>query len=114
MAVSRDGYTFMAVNEGDPVLAGDTIAQQRGIRNPHISCRPEYGWGNNRGLVLMKSWDVIHWNRANIRFGKLSVGLGEIGCIWALEVACDDKKGKLMIYYIMRFKSEPINCTMCM
>ena len=36
MAVSRDGYTFTAVNEGEPVLAGDTIAQQRGIRDPHI------------------------------------------------------------------------------
>ena len=33
MAVSRDGYTFTAVNEGEPVLAGDTIAQQRGIRD---------------------------------------------------------------------------------
>lgn len=135
MAVSRDGYTFTAVNEGEPVLAGDTIAQQRGIRDPHIfrgpdgafylamtdlhvfglrdgyrktewERGPEYGWGNNRGLVLMKSWDLIHWNRANIRFDKLSAGLGEIGCVWAPEVAYDDKKGKLMIYYTMRFKSE--------
>ena len=36
MAVSRDGYTFTAVNNGEPVLAGDTIAYQRGIRDPHI------------------------------------------------------------------------------
>lgn len=123
MAVSRDGYTFTAVNEGQPVLAGDTIASQHGIRDPHIFRGPDgafylamtdlhvfarrdgyrdtewerpgeaYGWGNNRGLVLMKSWDLINWSRANIRFDQLSAGLGEIGCVWAPEVAYDDEKG---------------------
>lgn len=136
MAVSRDGYTFTAVNEGQPVLAGDTIASQHGIRDPHIFRGPDgafylamtdlhvfarrdgyrdtewerpgeaYGWGNNRGLVLMKSWDLINWSRANIRFDQLSAGLGEIGCVWAPEVAYDDEKGRLMIYYTMRFKNE--------
>ena len=136
MAVSRNGYTFTAVNEGQPVLAGDTIASQHGIRDPHIFRGPDgafylamtdlhvfarrdgyrdtewerpgeaYGWGNNRGLVLMKSWDLINWSRANIRFDQLSAGLGEIGCVWAPEVAYDDEKGRLMIYYTMRFKNE--------
>lgn len=136
MAVSRDGYTFTALNDGEPVIAGDTIAYQKGIRDPHIFRGPdgafylamtdlrvfarrdgyldtewerdgrEYGWGNNRALVLMKSWDLIHWKRTNIRFDKLSAGLGEIGCVWAPEVAYDDKKGKLMIYFTMRFKNE--------
>ena len=50
--------------------------------------------GNNRGLVLMKSWDLIHWNRAIFVSDKLSAGLGEIGCVWAPEVAYDDKKGE--------------------
>ena len=66
----------------------------------------EYGWGNNRGLVLMKSWDLINWKRTNARFDLLSAGLGEIGCVWAPEVTYDDKKGKLMIYFTMRFKNE--------
>ena len=82
MAISPDGYTFTALNEGKPVIAGDTIAEQKGIRDPHIFLGPdgafylsmtdlhiyaqrdgyrdtewerdgkEYGWGNNRGLVL--------------------------------------------------------------
>lgn len=135
MAVSHDGYTFTALNDGEPVIAGDTIAYQRGIRDPHIYRGPDgafylamtdlhvfaqrdgyrttqwerdgkYGWGNNRGLVLMKSWDLLNWKRTNIRFDKLSAGLGEIGCAWAPEVTYDDKKGKLMIYYTMRFKNE--------
>ena len=31
-AISPDGYTFTALNEGKPVIAGDTIAEQKGIR----------------------------------------------------------------------------------
>ena len=41
MAVSRDGYSFTAVNNGQPVIAGDTIAEQRGIRDPHIYRGPD-------------------------------------------------------------------------
>lgn len=123
MAVSRDGYTFTAMNDGEPVIAGDTIAYQRGIRDPHIYRGPDgafylamtdlhvfakrdgyretewerdrnmYGWGNNYGLVLMKSWDLVNWKRANIRFDKLTAGLSEIGCAWAPEVTYDEKKG---------------------
>ena len=43
----------------------------------------EHGWGNNRGLVLRKSWDLIHWKRTNLRFDKLSAVFSEIGCAWA-------------------------------
>ncbi len=136
MALSRDGYSFTALNNGEPVLAGDTIACQRGIRDPYIYRGPDgafylamtdlhvfaqrdgyrstqwerdggrYGWGNNRGLVLMKSWDLINWQRANVRFDQLTAGLSEVGCVWAPEVAYDERKGKLMIYYTMRFRNE--------
>ena len=41
MATSHDGYTFTAVNDGNPVIAGDTIAEQRGIRDPHITRGPD-------------------------------------------------------------------------
>lgn len=40
MALSADGYSFTDVNNGRPVVSGDTIAQQRGIRDPHIMRRP--------------------------------------------------------------------------
>lgn len=136
MAVSPDGYSFTDLNNDKPAIAGDTIALQKGIRDPHIFRGPngafylamtdlhiyaqkdgyrdtewerngsDYGWGNNRALVLMKSWDLIHWNRTNVRFDTLSAGLSEIGCVWAPEVTYDDEKGKLMIYFTMRFKNE--------
>lgn len=136
MAISRDGYTFTALNDGKPVIAGDTIADQKGIRDPHIYRGPdgafylamtdlhifakraglrdtdwerdgkEYGWGNNRGLVLMKSHDLIHWTRSNVRFDDLSREYAEVGCVWAPETTYDPDAGKLMIYFTMRFGNE--------
>ncbi len=136
MALSPDGYNFTALNNGKPVIAGDTIAMQKGIRDPHIFRGPDggfylamtdlhvfakreglrdtewerdgkqYGWGNNRGLVLMKSWDLINWKRTSIRFDTLSAALSEIGCAWAPETIYDEKKEKLMIYFTLRFKNE--------
>ena len=40
MAVSYDGYTFKAINGSEPIIAGDSIADQRGIRDPHIYRAP--------------------------------------------------------------------------
>ena len=40
-AVSDDGYTFTDVNNGQPIIAGDTIAEQKGIRDPHIYRAPD-------------------------------------------------------------------------
>ena len=136
MALSRDGYTFTALNDGKPVIAGDTIALQKGIRDPHIFRGPDgafylamtdlhifaqkegyrdtewerpgkdFGWGNNRGLVLMKSADLINWNRANVNFDSLYPDWSDIGCAWAPETTYDAEKGKLMLYFTMRHGNE--------
>jgi len=130
MATSRDGYTFNAVNNGQPVLAGDTIADQKGVRDPHISRGPdgafylamtdlhlsaqkrgyrttrwerdekEYGWGNNRGFVLMKSFDLINWTRSNLHIE--SAFNEKVGCVWAPETIYDPVARKMMIYFTMR------------
>ena len=127
MALSKDGYSFTDVNNGDPVMAGDTIAIQKGIRDPHISRGPDgtfylamtdlhifakqagyrdteweregadYGWGNNRGFVLMKSTDLINWTRSNLRVDKAFSGLDSIGCAWAPETIYDPEKRKMML-----------------
>lgn len=133
MATSRDGYTFTAVNDGQPVIGGDSIAEQRGVRDPHISRGPDgafylcmtdlhifakekglrdtqwerdgdlYSWGNNRALVLMKSHDLIHWTRSNVRIDKaFPEKFGDIGCAWAPETTYDPVTGKMMIYFTMR------------
>ena len=135
-AVSYDGHTFTALNGDKPIIAGDTIAEQKGIRDPHIFRGPDgtfylamtdlhiyaqkkgfrttewerdgkqFGWGNNRGLVLMKSDDLINWTRANIRIDRLDPSLGDIGCAWAPATAYDYDKKKLMVYFTMRHRTQ--------
>ena len=132
MAISYDGYTFTAVNNGEPIIAGDSIADQRGIRDPHIYRAPngkfyiamtdlhvfgkemglratqwerpdEFGWGNNRGLVLMASDDLIHWTHHEARIDKLfPEKFGKIGCAWAPQTIWDPAVGKPMVYFTIR------------
>lgn len=132
MALSTDGYTFTDVNNGQPVVAGDSIASQKGIRDPHISRGPDgafyvamtdlhlfakqlgyrettwerpqekYDWGNNRGFVLMKSFDLIHWTHSNLLFDEAFDGFKEIGCAWAPQTIYDPVEKKMMIYFTMR------------
>ena len=129
-AISRDGYTFTALNDGKPIIAGDTIADQKGIRDPHIYRGPDGGFylamtdlhiyaqrdgyrdtewerdGKTYGLVLMKSFDLIHWTRTNIRFDQMSKEFAQIGCAWAPETVYDPVTGRMMIYFTMRFGTE--------
>lgn len=130
-ALSNDGYSFTDVNNGNPVIAGDTIAEQKGIRDPYIMRGPDgmfymamtdlhvfgqeagyrttpweregYGWGNNRGIVLMKSPDLIHWSHHVLRVDKAFPELVDIGCSWAPEMIYDESRQKIMLYFTMRF-----------
>ncbi|RXG18336.1 hypothetical protein DSM03_1011018 [Leeuwenhoekiella aestuarii] len=132
LALSTDGYTFTDVNAGKPVVAGDTIASQKGIRDPHITRGPdgafyvamtdlhifakqkgyrettwerpqdEYDWGNNRGFVLMKSYDLINWTNSNFLFDEHFPELKNIGCAWAPQTIYDPKADKMMVYFTMR------------
>src|SRR4051794_13560207 len=40
-AISRDGYSFTDVNGGKPVMDGTKLAEQKGIRDPHIARGPD-------------------------------------------------------------------------
>ena len=132
MAISYDGYTFTAINGSDPIISGDSIADQRGIRDPHLYRAPngkfyiamtdlhvfgkqkglrttqwerpdKYGWGNNRGLVLMASEDLIHWTHTEVHIDELfPEKFGEIGCAWAPQTIWDPAVGKPMVYFTIR------------
>ena len=132
MAVSRDGYTFTDLNNGKPVFNGEVLAEQKGVRDPHITRGPDgafylamtdlhifgkmagfrdtkwerpeekYGWGNNRAIVLMKSFDLIHWTHSDIRIDRTFPELGDIGCSWAPETVYDEVKKMMMIYFTIR------------
>ena len=135
MAISYDGYTFTAVNNAEPIISGDSIAEQHGIRDPHIYRAPngkfyiamtdlhimgkmkgirttqwerpdEWGWGNNRGLVLMASDDLIHWTHHVARIDKLfPENFGQVACTWAPQTIWDPEVGKPMVYFSIRPKA---------
>lgn len=130
-ALSRDGYSFTDVNNAMPIIGGDTIAEQKGIRDPYIMRgndgwfymamtdlhiygkekgyrttqweRPQelYDWGNNRGFVLMKSKDLINWSHTVVDLQKTFPELN-VGCAWAPELIYDYKAKKIMIYFTLR------------
>lgn len=136
MAVSADGYTFTDINGGKPLFDGSKLAEQKGVRDPHITRGPDgafylamtdlhisgkragfrdtdwerpiekYGWGNNRALVLMKSYDLIHWTHSNFRVDKAFPELGDIDCSWAPETIYDPVKKKMMIYFTIRYNNK--------
>lgn len=138
-AVSEDGYSFTDVNDGSPVFDGRRIAEQRGIRDPSITRGPdgafylamtdlhinamraglratewerpaeEYGWGNNRSLIFMKSFDLIHWTHAQVRIDRLFPALSEIGAAWAPEVTWDPAKKAMMVHFSTRQKAAPVH-----
>ena len=131
MALSSDGYSFTDVNNGQPVIGGDTIATQKGIRDPHITRGADgafylamtdlhifgqeaghrntqwerdgtlHGWGNNRGFVLMKSNDLINWRHSNLLIEDQFPELN-VSCAWAPQTIYDAEEGKMMLYFTMR------------
>ena len=139
LAVSRDGCTFTDVNGGEPVFDGEVLAEQKGVRDPHLARGPDggfylamtdlhifgqqagfrdtawqrpvekYGWGNNRALVLMKSWDLIHWTHADFRVDLAFPELGDIDCAWAPETTYDPVKKKMMVYFTIRYGNKNAN-----
>ncbi len=68
-AVSMDGYTYWALNDGKPVLDSKVISSTGGVRDPHIlrsqdghtfymvvtDMVSDNGWDSIRAMVLLKS-----------------------------------------------------------
>ena len=139
LAISRDGRTFTDVNGGEPVFDGEFLAEQKGVRDPHLARGPDgafylamtdlhlfgdrlgfratrwqrpeekYGWGNNRALVLMKSWDLIHWTHSDFRVDLAFPELGDIDCAWAPETTYDPVAGKMLVYFTIRYGNKNAN-----
>ena len=139
MAISRDGYTFVDLNHGQPIFDGTLLAEQKGVRDPHMMRGPDgafylvmtdlhifgqragyrtnqwerpagkYGWGNNRAIVMMKSWDLIHWSHSDFYVDTAFPELGDIDCAWAPETIYDEKAGKLMVYFTIRYNNKDCN-----
>lgn len=113
-ALSEDGYKYTLLNQGLPVIKSDSIAYTQCVRDPHIlrgedgktfymvvtDMKSSLGWASNRGLVLMKSTDLINWTHSAINFPtKYPKSWKNVTRVWAPETIYDHKAGKYMVFY---------------
>ena len=120
-AISDDGYNFTPLNNGEPVISSDTIAFTQCVRDPHIlrgedgktfymvvtDMKSSLGWSSNRGMVLLKSTDLIHWQHSVINFPtRYTQEWKNVIRVWAPETIYDRQAGKYMVFYSLRTSDE--------
>lgn len=119
-AISRDGFNYTPLNGGKCVMASDTVAIKKGIRDPHIlrgadgktfymvatDMKSAEGWASNRGIVMYKSTDLVNWTHSTVHFPDRFPEWKNVTRVWAPEVIwdpdyanADGSKGRYMIYY---------------
>ena len=120
-ALSNDGYNFTPMNNGKRVVGADTVSIKKGLRDPHVLRAPNgwfymvntdmksaEGWSSNRGMVLMKSRDLINWKHATVHFPDKYKGknFANVTRVWAPETFWDENyenkdgsKGRPLVYY---------------
>ena len=116
-ALSDDGYNYTPLNNGFPVIESDTIALTQCVRDPHIlrcedgktfymvctDMRSSLGWSSNRGMVLLKSTDLISWQHSTVNFPtRYTKTWKNVIRVWAPETIYDRKAGKYMVFYSLR------------
>lgn len=116
-AISDDGYNYTPLNNGMPVIESDTIALTQCVRDPHIlrcedgktfymvvtDMRSSMGWASNRGMVLLKSTDLINWQHSTVNFPtRYTKTWKNVIRVWAPETIYDHKVGKYMVFYSLR------------
>lgn len=116
-ALSEDGYNYTPLNHGNPIVKSDTIAFTGCVRDPHIlrgedgktfymvvtDMKSALGWSSNRGMVLMKSTDLINWTHSVVNFPtKYPKKWGNVIRVWAPETIYDHKAKRYMVFYSLR------------
>lgn len=113
-AVSKNGLDFTPLNGGRPVIASDSISLSGGVRDPHL-LRAEDGsilmsltdmdWQRGkwtcRGIVLMKSDNLIDWTHSRIHFPLRYAGkvFANVNAVWAPQTIYDSEAKKYMVYF---------------
>ena len=120
-ALSEDGYNYTPLNHGNPVIKSDTIAYTGCVRDPHIlrgedgktfymvitDMKSSLGWSSNRGMVLMKSTDLINWTHSAINFPtKYPKQWGNVIRVWAPETIYDHQAKRYMVFYSLRTSDD--------
>lgn len=120
-AVSRDGYTYRALNGNRPVLDSRQISSTGGVRDPHLlRCEDgkrfymvatdmvaANGWDSNRAMTLLKSTDLVNWTSTVVNIQHKYNGQEELKRVWAPQTLFDPANGKYMIYWSMKHGNGP-------
>jgi len=119
-AVSPNGYNYYALNNNRPVLSS-AISATGGVRDPHIlrgndgtafymACTDmtsSKGWDSNRGMVLLKSTDLVNWTSSVVNIQTAFPGNENLKRVWAPQTIYDEKAGKYMVYFSMQHGNAP-------
>ena len=113
-AVSSDGLNYTPLNGGTAVVNFSQIAVTGNIRDPFITraedgtwlmvctdMRSSNGWASNRGIVMSKSNDLVHWTHSTVHFPTKYAGTtyANVTRVWAPEVIYDREAGRYMVYF---------------
>ncbi len=116
-AISYDGFNYKTLNNNQPIIPSEKISRSGGVRDPHILRGPDgksfymtvtdmvsgNGWSSNRGLVLMKSKNLIDWTSSAIHIPTaFPAEFGNVDRVWAPQSIYDPEAGKFMVYFSMR------------
>lgn len=117
-AVSDDAHSFKALNNNKAIISSSAISATGGIRDPHIlrGENNDYymvatdmvsakGWDSNRGLVMLKSTNLIDWQSAKVNISTSYSQYSKADRVWAPQVIFDKTVGKYMVYFAMRLGS---------
>lgn len=115
-AISHDGLHYFTMNGGNPVISSDKIAEKKAVRDPHIlraqdgktfymvvtDMKSSDGWSSNRGLVMLKSTDLVNWTASPVNISTTFAKYGDVLRVWAPETIYDPVAQKYMLYFSMR------------
>ncbi|MBN2166770.1 MAG: family 43 glycosylhydrolase [Marinilabiliaceae bacterium] len=112
-ALSGDGYNYIPLNDGKPIMSSDTISIKGGVRDPHIlrgddgyfymvvtDMKSSEGWSSNRGMVLLRSNDLVNWTHSTVHFPtKWPEKWANVTRVWAPQTIFDPIAQKYMVYF---------------
>lgn len=120
-AISKDGYSYMALNGNEPVISSAKISSTGGVRDPHILRGADEktfymvvtdmvsakGWSSNRAMVLLKSTDLINWSSSVVNIQKRFANQENLLRVWAPQTIYDPQARKYMVYWSMKHGDDP-------
>lgn len=115
VSTKKDPFSFTVLNDGQRMVAADTVSVKLGLRDPHLlrghgdgyyymvatDMRSADGWSSNRGIVMMRSRDLVNWEHHTVNFPTRYAGtdFANVTRVWAPEVIWDDEAQKYMVYF---------------